>query len=33
MLFQSVQSEEFKDILRKMGGYDVTETGVQRYLP
>jgi putative molybdopterin biosynthesis protein len=33
MLFQSVQSEEFKDVLRKMGGYDVTETGVQRYLP
>jgi putative molybdopterin biosynthesis protein len=32
-LFQSVASEEFKNILRSLGGYDVTETGIQRTVP
>jgi putative molybdopterin biosynthesis protein len=33
LLFRTVSSEEFRTILRDLGGYDVTDTGVERYLP
>jgi putative molybdopterin biosynthesis protein len=32
LLFRTVASGEFRSILRDLGGYDVTETGVKRYL-
>jgi molybdenum cofactor synthesis domain-containing protein len=33
LLFQTVASTEFRNILCSMGGYKVTETGVKRFLP
>jgi putative molybdopterin biosynthesis protein len=33
LLFRIVASGEFRTVLRNLGGYDVTETGVKRYLP
>lgn len=33
LLFRTVSSAEFRKVLRDLGGYDVTETGVKRYLP
>ncbi len=33
LLFRTVASGEFRKVLRNLGGYDVTETGVKRYLP
>ncbi|MDD1678891.1 MAG: molybdopterin biosynthesis protein [Methanomicrobiales archaeon] len=33
LLFRTVASGEFRGILRSLGGYDVTETGVKRQIP
>jgi molybdenum cofactor synthesis domain-containing protein len=33
LLFRTVASAEFRKVLRELGGYDVTETGVKRELP
>jgi putative molybdopterin biosynthesis protein len=32
-LFATVESQEFKNKLVKLGGYEISETGVQRELP
>ena len=32
-LCEAISSQEFRDILHRLGGYDTTETGVRRELP